>query len=117
MDRTRTRRRMAAAEWGARLVHSLRISAQQRLHLAALLIVLAAAPLHAANDVAFNPAITDAEFAQFARIIGQGIYATPVEPARATGLIRFDVGIAATLVHIDKNADYYRNSVHNDIST
>ncbi len=67
--------------------------------------------------MAFNPAITDAEFAQFARIIGQGIYATPVEPARATGLIRFDVGIAATLVHIDKNADYYRNSVHNDIST
>jgi len=67
--------------------------------------------------VAFNPAITDAEFAKFARIIGQGIYATPVEPARATGLIRFDVGVAATLVHIDTSADYYRNAVHNDITT
>ena len=42
---------------------------------------------------------------------------TPVEPARATGIVRFDVGLAATLVHVDTNADYYRNAVRNDIST
>ena len=108
---------MAAAEWGARLVHAVRFFAQQRLHLAALLIVLAAAPLRAANDIAFDPSIANADFAKFCRIIGQGIYATPVEPARATGLIRFDVGVAATLVHVDTNADYYRNAVRNDITT
>src|SRR5262245_46069915 len=116
MDRTGTRGRMVAAEWRARLVHSLRFFAQQRLHLTAFLIIAAAVPLRAA-DVSFNPAIADADFAKFCRIIGQGIYPTPVEPARATGLLGFDAGVAATLVHVDTNAAWYRNSLNHDIST
>jgi hypothetical protein len=107
---------MVAAQRRARLVHSLRFLTQQRLHFAAFLIVIAALPLRAA-DVSFNPAIADADFAKFCRIIGQGIYPTPVEPARATGLLGFDVGVAATLVHVDTNAAYYRDALNHDIST
>jgi len=44
-------------------------------------------------------------------VVGQGIFPTPVEPARATGVLRFNVGIAATLVAIDTNDPYYRHAV------
>jgi len=47
--------------------------------------------------------------------VAQGIYADPVSPARATGLLRFDIGVAATLVNVDQNADYWKRSVPNDI--
>lgn len=47
--------------------------------------------------------------------MAQGIYADPVSPARATGLLRFDIGVAATLVNVDQNADYWKRSVPNDI--
>jgi len=43
--------------------------------------------------------------------VGQGIFATPVTPARATGILRFDVGIAATLVAVDTDASYWRHAV------
>ena len=59
----------------------------------------------------FDPATTQAEFSKFSRIVAQGIYATPVEPARASGLLHFDVGIAATLVSVDTNASYWRHAV------
>lgn len=48
---------------------------------------------------------------KFSRIVGQGIFATPVQPARATGLFGFDVGIAATVVKVDTNAAYWKHSV------
>ncbi|HEX9405735.1 MAG TPA: hypothetical protein VF975_00355 [Thermoanaerobaculia bacterium] len=55
--------------------------------------------------------ITQAEFAKFSRLIGQGIFATPVQPARVTGLLGFDIGIAATALKIDTSASYWLHSV------
>src|SRR5213592_4518294 len=51
------------------------------------------------------------EFAKFSRLIGQGVFATPVQPARATGLLGFDVGIAATALKVDTGASYWLHSV------
>jgi hypothetical protein len=101
---------LAAAEWIARGVHSFRFSAQHRAHFAALLIVAAAFPL-LADDVSFDPTITQEDFRTFSRIVGQGIFATPVQPARTTGLLGFDVGIAATAVKVDTNASYWQRAV------
>ena len=64
-----------------------------------------------ASDISFNPAITQQEFSKFSRVIAQGIFATPVQPARSTGLLGFDIGIAATALKIDKNASYWLHSV------
>lgn len=65
-----------------------------------------------AQDVKFDPnVVTQANFSQFARIVGQGIFATPVQPARASGVLGFDVGVAATVVPIDENASYWRAAV------
>jgi hypothetical protein len=74
-------------------------------------MALAASPL-CAQDVKFDPnLVTQANFNQFARIVGQAIYATPVQPARASGFLGFDVGVAATVVKIDENSDYWRAAV------
>jgi len=108
MDRARRERRMAAARWLTRGFHPGRISRQLGAHLAALLIAL---PLFAADDIAFDPHITESEFAKFSRLIGQGVFATPVQPARATGLLGFDVGIAATALKVDTGASYWLHSV------
>src|SRR6266550_84146 len=110
MDGEWRQRGLAAAEWIARGVHSFRFSAQHRAHFAALLIVAAAFPL-LADDVSFDPTITQADFRTFSRIVGQGIFATPVQPARTTGLLGFDVGIAATAVKVDTNASYWQRAV------
>src|ERR1044071_5414788 len=115
MDRTRITRWLAAARRSARRLHAGGLSAQQRLHLAAFLIVAAvAAPLCAQSDIQFSPATTQEEFAQFSRTMGQAIFATPVTPARATSLIGFDVGVAATLVKVDENASWWRHAVPPD---
>jgi len=64
------------------------------------------------QDVKFDPnLVTQANFSQFARIVGQAIYATPVQPARASGFIGFDAGVAATVVSIDEKAAYWRAAV------
>jgi len=47
--------------------------------------------------------------------MAQGIYADPISPARASGLLHFDIGIGATLIKIDQNADYWKRSVPKDI--
>ena len=74
--------------------------------------MLAAALPVCAQDVKFDPkVVTQANFSQFARVVGQAIFATPVQPARASGLIGFDAGIAATVVSIDKSAAYWRAAV------
>lgn len=98
---------MAATGGIARRVHTGRILSQLGAHLAAFLIAL---PI-AAQDISFNPAITQAEFSKFSRVIAQGIFPTPVQPARTTGLLSFDVGIAATALRIDTNASYWLHSV------
>jgi hypothetical protein len=105
---------MAAAGRCARRLHIGGISSQQRLHLAAVLIIIAALPLRASDDISFDPATTQDEFSKFSRVVAQGIFPTPVEPARASGLLRFDVGIAATLVAVDTNDPYYRHAVPAD---
>ncbi len=48
---------------------------------------------------------------KFSRIVSQGIFATPVQPARASGLLGFDIGIAATMLKVDKNASYWQRAV------
>jgi hypothetical protein len=102
---------VAAAGGTSRRLHPFRIFAEQRLHLAAFLIAFAALPL-AAQDVKFDPAlITQETFSEFARVVGQAIFATPVQPARASGLLGFDVGLAATVVKIDEKAAYWRAAV------
>lgn len=111
MDGTRLDRRVAAAGGQSSGVHPFRFPAQQRLHLAALLIVFAALPL-CAQDVKFDPnLVTQANFSQFSRIVGQAIFATPVQPARASGFFGFDVGVAATVVPVDENSAYWRAAV------
>jgi len=80
--------------------------------------MLVALPL-CAQDIQFDPATTQAEFSQFSRTMGQAIFATPVGPARASGLLGFDVGVAATLVKVDQNATWWRHAVpaNNDFLT
>ena len=82
------------------------------------MLILVAAPL-GAQDIKFDPATTQDEFAQFSRTMGQAIFATPVQPARATSLLGWDVGIAATLVKVDQNASWWRHAVpaNNDFLT
>ena len=119
MDGTRTSGRVAAAREGRPGgVHAFRISAKQRLHLAAFLIFLLAIPAFAQDqgDIEFDPAITQEEFEQFSRLAAQAIYHTPVEPARAGNLLRFDIGIAAVAVPIETNAAYWQNSVNDDFT-
>ncbi len=59
----------------------------------------------------FDPKVTQGEFATFSRIIAQGIFADPVQPARASGLLGFDVGIAATAVKVDEKSVYWLHAV------
>ena len=59
----------------------------------------------------FDPKITQNEFADFSRLVAQAIYADPVQPARATGLLGFDAGIAVTGVKVDTAATYWTRSV------
>ncbi|MGZ8781801.1 MAG: hypothetical protein ACXW31_17925, partial [Thermoanaerobaculia bacterium] len=62
--------------------------------------MLFAAPLQAQSDFEFDPSITQEEFTKVSRLIGQGIFASPVQPAGAAGLLRFDVGVAMTAIDI-----------------
>jgi hypothetical protein len=66
--------------------------------------------------VEFDPDITQEEFQTFSRLVAQGIFASPVQPAGASGLLRFDVGLALTAVPIDENAEYWVKAVGEDFS-
>lgn len=48
--------------------------------------------------------------------MAQGIFATPVEPARARGLLGFDIGVAATALPVDTTAAYWTRSVDDDFT-
>lgn len=81
-------------------------------------MVFAALPLFAQSaDISFDPTITSAEFRKFAHLVGQGLYPTPVAPAGASGLLRFEIGGAATLVDVDENADYWQRATGSDFTT
>ncbi|HEX2120823.1 MAG TPA: hypothetical protein VHL59_04200 [Thermoanaerobaculia bacterium] len=80
-------------------------------------MLLALAPLvQGQSDIEFDPAITQAEFEQFSRLVAQSIYATPVDPARARGLFGFDIGVAVTAVPVDPNAAFWQRAVGNDFT-
>ncbi len=72
-------------------------------------------PLRAA-DITFNPQITQQEFQKFSRLVAQGIFPSPVQPAGASGVLRFDIGVAATAVAIDPQSAYWQNAVTKDIT-
>jgi hypothetical protein len=69
----------------------------------------------AAQDFHFDPTITQEQFHQFSTVIGQSIFPTPVDPARGRGLFGFDVGVAATGIKVDENAQYWLKSVNSDL--
>ncbi len=71
--------------------------------------------MRAADDIHFDGTISPDDFAKFSRIVAQGIYCDPIQPARASGLLHFDVGLGATLVKVDENASYWKKSVPKDI--
>jgi hypothetical protein len=52
----------------------------------------------------------------FSRLVALGIYATPVELARAGGLLSFDIGAAVTALPIDTNEAYWQNIVTEDFT-
>jgi hypothetical protein len=68
------------------------------------------------DGISFDPAVTQAEFETFSRLVAQGIYATPVEPAHARGLLGFDIGVAATAIQVDPNAAYFTHATDNDFT-
>ncbi|HEX7833090.1 MAG TPA: hypothetical protein VF787_25775 [Thermoanaerobaculia bacterium] len=68
------------------------------------------------EDIEFQPGITQDEFATFSRLVAQGIYASPVEPAHARGLFGFDIGVAATAVPVDTEASYWQHSTIDDFT-
>src|SRR5688500_4116605 len=111
MDGARVEGRVAGQDGWARGLHCFRISRQQRAHLATLLtvVLLATVPAFAQQQIPidFDPAITQEDFRTFSLIVAQGIFASPVQPAGASGLLRFDIGLAATGVEIDPNAEYW----------
>lgn len=80
----------------------------------AVAAVAAALPLYA-GDFDFTT-VTQQEFRTFSRIVGQGIFATPVQPARAGSIISFDAGVAATVVQVDTNASYWKHAVTSNIT-
>lgn len=78
--------------------------------------MVVALPLRAADDINFNPAITQADFSKFSRIVAQGIFPSPIQPGGAAGLLRFDISVAATAVQIDPQATYWTRAVSKDIT-
>ncbi len=49
--------------------------------------------------------------------MAQGIFPSPVQPARTSGLLHFDIGVAATGVKVDTSSPYWKNSVSKDFTT
>ncbi len=48
--------------------------------------------------------------------MAQGIYATPIDSARARGLLGFDIGVGATAIPVDTDAAYWLNAVTDDFT-
>lgn len=75
-----------------------------------------ALPLSAQSDIDFDPAITQQEFETFSRLVAQGIYATPIDAARARGLLGFDVGVGVTAIPVETDSTYWQNAVSDDFT-
>ena len=68
-----------------------------------------------ADGISFDPDITQEEFHLFSTLVGQAIYPTPVNPGDPGGLLGFDIGVAATAIPIDQQAQYWVNAVDQDV--
>jgi hypothetical protein len=68
------------------------------------------------QHVSLDPAITQAEFADFSRLVAQGIYADPIQPARATSILGFDAGIAVTGVKVNTSSNFWTHAVASDFT-
>jgi hypothetical protein len=73
-------------------------------------------PLLAEDGINLSFGLTDADFQKFSMLIGQAVYPTPVEPARGSGILHVDLGVAATVLKIDTSASYWKNSVQGDFT-
>lgn len=67
-------------------------------------------------DIDLDPATTQEEFETFSALLAQSIYATPVEPARARGLLGFDIGVGTTAVPIDTSESFWQHAVRDDFT-
>jgi hypothetical protein len=70
-----------------------------------------------AGDIAFDPDITQEEFHEFASVLGQMLYHTPVDAARSESLLGFDIGVMATAIEIDEDAEWWTSSIDSDFSS
>lgn len=70
-----------------------------------------------AGDIGFDPDITADEFHEFASVLGQMLYHTPVDAARSESLLGFDIGVMATAIEIDEDAEWWTSSVDSDFSS
>ncbi|HYC58322.1 MAG TPA: hypothetical protein VEK79_02035 [Thermoanaerobaculia bacterium] len=84
------------------------------------MLLACAMPLFAQSDetngIDIDPTITQQEFEEFTRLAAQSIYATPVEPAKARGLLGFDIGIATTAVPVDPSSEYWQHATNDDFT-
>ena len=71
--------------------------------------------MQAQSDFDFDT-ISQEDFDTFSRLVAQGMYATPVEPATARGLLGFDIGVAVTAIPIDTDASYWTDAVRDDFT-
>jgi hypothetical protein len=98
-------------------LHAGGVPGQQRAHLAALLtLLLSLAGPAAAQVIEFDPEITQQEFSRFSRVLAQGIYPTPVQPAGASSLLRFDVGLAVSGININTGDSYWQRAIGEEFS-
>lgn len=78
--------------------------------------MLLASPL-SAGDIEFDPDITQEEFHAFSSLMGQVLYATPVDAARSESLLGFDIGVMATGIEVDEDASWWTAAVGDDFSS
>lgn len=69
----------------------------------------------AAQTFEFDPSITQTEFDRITMIVAESIFASPVDPPAQTGLLNFEVGLAATAIEVDESESYWTRSVADDV--
>jgi len=84
-----------------------------RMHPGPILIFLLAfsSPVMAGTDISLPSAFLQSDFDNLSRQVGLAISYTPLAPAAPLGLLGFDVGVEATVVHIDAKKQYWIDAV------
>jgi hypothetical protein len=76
------------------------------------LLMAFSSPVFAANnDIKLPSGFAQSEFDDLSRQVGLAISYTPLAPAAPLGLLGFDVGVEATVVHIDANKQFWTDAV------